>query len=160
MQYGAMTVRSVESRRRGKPPCTAAKRPPTRGRPAAPEPGTFRWRSKSVEYGADDANARIAQLPDDAGRIGKTGVVFAGEHHDVACPESHVLRIRAELRRRRVEEDDVELGPHFLQENAELRARQQLLRIGRGRAGRQERKPPEFPDGRDRAAIGAAGEDR
>src|SRR5258708_2637196 len=37
--------------------------------------------SKCVEHGADDASAGIAQLADDAGRIGKTGVVFAREHH-------------------------------------------------------------------------------
>src|SRR5258707_5852184 len=71
--------------------------------------------SKCVEYGADNTNAHIAQLPDGAGRIGKTGMVFAGEHDDIARPESAVLRIRVELRRLRIEEGNVELGPHFLQ---------------------------------------------
>src|SRR5258706_2659464 len=116
--------------------------------------------SKCVEYGADDTNAHIAQLPDGAGRIGKTGMVFAGEYDDIARPESDVLRIRVELRRWRIEEDDVELGPHFLQENAERGTGQQLLRIGRGCAGRQKRKSPEFPDGGHCAAIGPAGQNR
>src|SRR5436853_621452 len=89
--------------------------------------------SKCVEYGADDTNAHIAQLPDGAGRIGKTGVVFAGEHDDIARPESDVLRVRVELRRRRIEEDDVEIGPHFLQENAERGTGQQLLAIASAR---------------------------
>src|SRR6266568_3222467 len=70
--------------------------------------------SKSVEHGADDVNTRIAQLPDDSGRIGKTRIVLAGENHSIACPESHVVRIRVELGRGRVEQDDVEFGPHFL----------------------------------------------
>src|SRR5258708_14714848 len=73
----------------------------SRGEPSSPNPAAHRRQkaagpgevrrsrtraigqpgSKCVEHGADDASAGIAQLADDAGRIGKTGVVFAREHH-------------------------------------------------------------------------------
>src|SRR5690242_801739 len=157
MQYDATGLRPV---RRGccrERPYTVAKGPRTRGRPAPPERGTFcSAGSKGVEYGTDDADARIAELPDHAGRVGKTGVVLAGEHYRAACPESHVLGVRVELRRWRVEEDDVELGPHLLQESAEHGTRKQLLWIGRGCAGGQEREHAEFPDRGDGTAVGAA----
>src|SRR5882672_6735346 len=115
---------------------------------------------KGVDYRTDDASARVAQFPDEAAGIGDAGVVLARERDDRAHPESHVLRIRVELRRRSIEEDDIEFALHFLQESAEHGARQQLLWIGRGRAGRQKRKPSELPDGRDRAAVCATGQDR
>src|SRR6266568_7412256 len=95
-------------------------KPAVHHRPRAADPGEVRRSrtraigqpgSKCVEYGADDTSAGIAQLADDAGRIGKTGVIFASKHHYAASPEGQTLRIGVELRRRRIEEDDVELGP-------------------------------------------------
>src|SRR5258708_34937960 len=79
--------------------------------------------SKCVKYGTDDASARIAQFPDNVGRIGKTRVVFAGEHDDAARAECDALCIRVELRRRRIKEYDVELGPQFVKQRGECSAR-------------------------------------
>src|SRR6185436_9797045 len=85
-----------------------APRSPARRTPAGPG-------SERVEYGTDDAGARIAQLADDACRVGKTGAVLAGEHQYAARAESHALRIRVEFRRGCIEQDDVELVLQLLQ---------------------------------------------
>src|SRR2546426_8615175 len=80
--------------------------------------------SKGVEYGADDAGPRVAQLPDDAGGIGEAGMVLSGEHHHAARAEGQALRVRVELRRRRIEEDDVEINTQLVQQGGEKRAQQ------------------------------------